>query len=618
MFCLSIILAILINIVLTFYQNYNNLYYENIIQQQINSSISYKYPKDASEYQPSDRQEVKDFGTFDFIVIGAGASGSVVANRLSETNNWTILLLEAGAFGNDVTDIPNMEMSVLLSDYNWGYKSVPQETACLDMVGKQCTFPRGKGIGGSTLINNLVYTRCNKKDYDKWAQEGNPGWSYEEVLPYFKKLEDFNKTDPDAVANAEDYGRGGYLSVEYPVPRHPQLNLWLEANKEKGYKIIDYNIDPQIGASVCQLNTRHGRRADGGTAYIKPIRNRENLKILTDSFVTKIAISAKTKAAFGVRFVHNKKTYLARSSKEIILSAGSIVSPQLLMLSGIGPAKHLHQLGIELVEDLDVGSTLRDHALFYGLLFDSTYPKTHKPLDLYVEDYLNGVGSLTTPNYNGGVGFYQTKLETLPNYPDLELMMTPIDGFSDTLSQQLSSAREKTWQHLNQSASFLIYVMGLHSKSVGTIRLKSKNPFDYPLIDSKFLSDAGNVDIARLYEGIQLALSLANTQAFQKYNATLVRQDLPACNNHTYLSESYWYCALRYFSGNVYHPVGTCPMGPDPKKGAVVDAQAKVYGVENLRVIDASIFPFTLSGHTNGPCVMAAEKLSDLIKSKFL
>ncbi|RZC35994.1 glucose dehydrogenase [FAD, quinone]-like, partial [Asbolus verrucosus] len=525
------------------------------------------------------------FGIYDFIVIGAGATGSVIANRLSKIKEWNILLLEAGSFGTEVNDIPNMALSLRNN-----------------MANKECAYPRGKGIGGSTLINGLVYSRGNKRDFDKWSELGNPGWSYNEVLPYFKISENFMKTDRNVVVDYEYHGTGGDLNVEYHIPRHPLLNLWLKANKEQGYEVVDYNGRKQIGAAVAQLNTKEGKRDHAGNAFINSIKNRSNLKIATESYVTKILIFENNKTVSGVKFSHKGQTYIAKTKKEVILSAGAIASPQILMLSGIGPAKHLDDVGIKVIENLEVGSVLRDHATFYGLQFDSNYTKTIKPLKQYIKEYFKGYGSLTYPHNDDGIGFYQTKFEKYPDYPDLEIQMIIIDEFLNTLQNRLASAKEHSWQHLDMTRSFALYIIGLHAKSTGTIRLKNSK----------------NVDIDTLYEGIKFALSLVETQAFKQINTTLVKQVLPSCQDKPYLSKSYWYCVLRYFTSNLYHPLGTCPMGPDRNKGAVVDSRTKVYGIRNLRVADASIFPFTFSGHPNAPCVMIGEKVSDLIKLQYL
>lgn len=436
------------------------------------------------------------------------------------------------------------------------------------------------------------------------------------MLPYFKISENFDKTDRNITVDFEYHGSGGNLNVEYHVPRHPLQNIWLHANEERGYKTIDYNGKEQLGASLVQINTKHGKRHHAGNAFIKPVRDRHNLKILTNSYVTKITMFESNKTVNGVQFQHQGQTYIAKIKKEVILSAGAIASPQLLMLSGIGPAEHLDNIGIPVVEDLQVGCRLLDHPAFYGLYFDSNYTKKSKSLKENVEEYLKGYGSLTDPDNNDGIGFYQTKFEKEPNYPDLEIMMLPTDGFFETLHKRLVS--RKVWKNLNGAKSFALYIIGLHSKSIGSVKLKSKDPFDYPLLDSRFLSDLNNVDIDTLYDGIKLALSLTDTRAFKRINATLVKQQIPPCEDKPYLSKSYWYCALRYFTGNLFHPVGTCPMGPDRHKGAVVNSETKVYGIKNLRVADASIFPFTLSGHPNAPCVMIGEKVSDLIKLQHL
>ncbi|XP_044253273.1 glucose dehydrogenase [FAD, quinone]-like [Tribolium madens] len=590
-------------------------YYVRLITKANENAMTYQLPKNAYEYYTKARQQ--KFGTFDFVVIGAGAGGTVVANRLSEIANWNVLLLEAGGYGNDFSDIPNMYFPIQFSHFNWGYNSTPQTTACLGLVNHVCLYPRGKGVGGTTLINGLVYARGHKTDFDKWGEMvGNKRWSYNKVLKYFKKSEDFVYRDYQIPYEPEYHGTGGYLRVENFLYRSPQLDAFLAANQELNLGVVDYNAN-KLGASASQLNTHNGERFDGGKAFIHPVLKRPNLKVLTGSYVTKIVIDKTTKVAIGVEFTHNGGYYFVEAKKEVILSAGVFGSAQILMLSGVGPRKHLEEVGIEVIEDLEVGTTLRDNPTFFGLNFGSNYTEPVKPLEDYVVEYLDGVGPLTISGNNQGVGFYESSYTKGTGIPEIELMFIPANATS-LLSQRSFGLTDETyedvWKYANIPQTFIFYVVDLHSKSVGSVRLKSKNPFEYPLIDSRFLSDPENRDINTLYEGIQLALKLAQTRPFQAINATLQGGPLRACKKHPYLSKPYWYCALRQLTINLYHPLGTCPMGKSPEKGAVVDANLRVFGIKNLRVADASVFPFALAGHPNAPTVMVGEQLGDLVK----
>jgi choline dehydrogenase-like flavoprotein len=353
---------------------------------------------------------------------------------------------------------------------------------------------------------------------------------------------------------------------------------------------------------------------------LRIIKNRKNLEILTESYVTKIVINNEDRSVTGVEFSHNKRKYFVEITKEVILSAGAFGSPQILMLSGIGPKEHLEELGIQVFKDLQVGSTLRDNTAFYGINFGTNYTEPVKPLRDYVNEYLKGMGPLTVPGSNQGVGFYESSYTNGTGIPDIELMLIPANATSE-LSQRSFGLTDETyedlWKYINVPQTFIIYVIGLHMQSVGTVRLKSKNPYDYPLINPNFLSDPENRDINTLYEGIQLVLKLAETNAFKSMNAKLQGGPLRACKKYTYLSKEYWYCALRQLTVNLYHPLGTCPMGTDPQKGAVVNSELKVFGIKNLRVADASVFPLALAGHPNAPTVMVGEQLGDLIKVNY-
>ncbi|XP_057662138.1 uncharacterized protein LOC130897346 [Diorhabda carinulata] len=579
----------------------------------------FQLPTDAKVYKSYDTF-ARGFGTFDFIIIGAGPAGSLIANRLSEIKSWNILLVEAGGYPNNVTDIPNMYFEVGYTQYNWGFVSVPQKTACLGMVNRTCAMERGRGLGGTTLVNDLVYSRGSSLDYDRWARlVQDDRWSYKNVLPLFKRTEKFNHRDRKAPVDNWVHGEDGLLNVEYHVPRSPQLNAWLDAHKELNLPVADYNAGTGLGASPAQINTRRGRTQDAGTAFILPILKRKNLHVLTYAYVTKIFID-KHKVARGIAFTYNGKNYIAKATKEVILSAGAFQTPQLLMLSGIGPKNHLQSLDIPLIHDLEVGTTLRDHPCFYGLTFKTNYTEAILPLENYVEQFLEGVGPLTSPGNNQGVSFYESRFTKGTGYPDIEIMFIPSNATND-LSQKAFRLTDETyedvWKNIDRAQSFVLYIVSLHSDSIGTVRLKSKDPFDYPLIDNRFLSDPGNRDLERIYEGIQIMLRLARTKSMQKLGTTLQGGPLRVCHNFIYQSREYWECAIRQMSMNLYHPVGSTPMGPNPSNGDVVDSECKVYGIKGLRVADGSVFPFTLAGHPTAAIALVGEMVSDFIKQDY-
>lgn len=278
------------------------------------------------------------------------------------------------------------------------------------MTDRKCSVPRGKGIGGTSLINGLVYSRGSSIDFNRWAKDVNDSrWAYSSVLQYFKKSEDFHHRDINAPVNQSVHGESGYLNVEYHLPRSPQLNAFLKANEELNLPVDDYNAGTGLGASPAQVNTKNGKRYDGGKAFVRPVLNRDNLRVLKRSYVTKILIDKRTKTTRGVLFAHDNQYYSAVAKKEVILCAGTIGSPQILLLSGIGPKSHLKSNNIDVIQDLEVGSALKDHPTFYGLNFGSNYTELIQPLKEYVKRYLHGYGPLTAPGNNQGVGFYESR-----------------------------------------------------------------------------------------------------------------------------------------------------------------------------------------------------------------
>ncbi|CAH0564608.1 unnamed protein product [Brassicogethes aeneus] len=576
---------------------------------------------DSSQFKPLKDEPPIDFGCYDFIIIGAGSTGTILANRLSEEEDFKVLLIEAGGYPNNYTDVPFVIGLSRFTKFNWGYKTVPQKHSCLGMINQQCIVPRGQGVGGTTLINDQIYVRGHPHDFDRWESLGNPGWSYEDVLPIFKKTEAMHQNNPQAVVDWPYHNTSGLLYVEYYPTTDPQLNAWYEAQASMGYNFADSNSPEQIGFGPLPACIRNGKKVDDGTAFILPILSRGNLKVQNNSLVTKILIEKDMKGqliATGVNFSYNRTTYVARANKEVIVSGGSINTPQILMLSGVGPKKHLREKTIQVLKDLPVGKTLRDHPAFYGLLISSNYTEPIQPFEEYVREYLNGYGPLTVPGGLKGLSFYKTKFESVENYPDLEILYGSGNCTSAFIKKEYNlkdETYEAIYAPLDPPRCFFMVPTVLHTKSVGSVKLKTNDPYDFPLIDFNNLSDKDNIDAKTIYEGIKMGLSWV--QHMQAVNATLGVKKLPACEQYEFLSEQYWYCAIGQVTSNLYHPVGTCPMGPDPKK-YVVNHEFKVHGVHRLRVADASVFPHTLSGHPNAPCVMLGEKLAIILKKQYL
>ncbi|KAB0791575.1 hypothetical protein PPYR_03375 [Photinus pyralis] len=583
-------------------------YLEDLIAEEIKRSTAYSFPKDAGEYRTfNDYPRV--FGVVDFVVIGSGSGGSVVASRLSENRNWSVLLLEAGGEESNFTEIPAMSNYAANLEYNWGFNSTFQSTCCLGMNGI-CPFPRGKSLGGTTAINVLVYARGNKMDYDKWSED-SPGWGYRDVLPYFKKSENFNTKGDKGY-----HGYGGYLNVERHSPTSKKVNALLKAYAELGYPMVDINGYNQLGASSNQFNTLHGRRQSSAKAFLTSTRLRRNLKISTHSYVTKILTDPITKAATGVLFSHKNTKYIAKIKKEVILSAGVVGSPAILMHSGIGRKRHLNELKIPLVKDLEVGENLHDHLIFYNIYFTTSITDPVYTLRESIAQYLHGFGPLTIATNPQGIAFFQlsTKNTTVP---DIELVFVPTvtTNTSGFVAGVRDDVVRRMWSRRSDEQISQITLVLLHPKTRGRVFLNSSDPFAYPLIDSKCLADEGNADKETVYMGIEKVMELFDTEAFREMNATLIPDS--RCADLGFRSREYWMCLIPWSSLNAYHGGGTCRMGPDPRHGAVVDSRLKVYGVRNLRIADASVIPITISGHMSAPAMMVGERVADFIKEDY-
>ncbi|XP_045483382.1 glucose dehydrogenase [FAD, quinone]-like [Harmonia axyridis] len=562
--------------------------------------------------------EPKKEDMYDFIVIGAGSGGCVVANRLSEISKWRVLLLEAGDEEPDVTSVPALSPVLQRSSIDWGYMTQPQAHSCLARRNQQCAWPRGKVMGGSSAINYMIYIRGNPGDYDEWAALGNHGWSYQEVLPYFKKSE--NNHDEEA-HDKHFHGTGGYLNVERFPYQDENVKIGFEAYKELGLEVIDQNSDRQIGVMLLQHTVKHGVRQSTNTAFIRPIRKkRTNLKIETRAHVIRILIDPKTKVAYGAEYLKNNQMVRVFAKKEVILSAGALNSPKILMLSGVGPAKHLEEMGIETLKDLSVGENLQDHPTPDGVIFAltnktaTTATDEEREADLYrFKEHHDGPFSATgTVQLNA---FIQTKYEKSYDRPDIQLTLDVINVANFIEDPILTY--ETNVLPLAYYDGLVLRPILLNPESRGYIRLNQSDPiYGAPMFYANTFYE--RIDLLRIVEGIKQGLNLLRTHAFRKVGARLVSNSLPGCENHEFGTDEYWECIITLYTNTIYHQVGTCKMGPKDDKTAVVDPELRVYGIKNLRVIDASIMPKVVRGNTNAPTIMIAEKGSDMVKHSWL
>jgi choline dehydrogenase-like flavoprotein len=524
---------------------------------------------------------------FDFVVVGGGTAGCLLAARLSEDPQRTVCLLEAGGAGKSpYVEVPGtLVMAQRSRALNWRFQSVPQR----QLNGRRVDLPRGRGLGGSALINGMVYFRGNPRDYDAWAAAGAFGWSYREVLPYFRKSEH----NENHVASPY-HGRGGAMSVRTVTGPNPLNFAFFDALAGLGYRCSDdLNGADSEGMALRQLSIRDGRRETTATALLRPALGRRNLTVLTDARALRIVLEGRRAAAVDVRFADGSG--MVRARREIVLSAGAIQSPQLLLLSGVGDAGDLAALGISVRHDLPgVGRNLHDH------LASPVHMRTQNPASY-------GISLRAMPRNLGNIAEYLllrrgplannvfesaafVKSAAGLDKPDLQLVFQPATRPGPSFPFPLGHG-------------YAISPVGLYPRSRGRVSLASADPFDAPLIDPNVLSDSR--DLRPLIQGLRLARKVFASSAFAKYRAEETSPGSAATSDAEL--EAY----IRAEAYTVHHPVGTCRMGSDP--GAVVDPQLRVNGLDGLRVADASVFPSIIGGNTNAAVVMIAEKACDLI-----
>ncbi|XP_071448675.1 glucose dehydrogenase [FAD, quinone]-like [Hetaerina americana] len=578
------------------------------------------FEKKKTTYAPPEKPLRQEY---DFIIVGAGTAGCALANRLSENPQWNILLIEAGTEPSVLTDVPILAAYFQLTESDWSYKTEPQRGACLAMEGGRCNWPRGKVIGGSSVLNYMVYTRGNKLDYDSWAQAGNHGWSFQDVLPYFRKAEDMQIP---GLGNSYYHHRGGPVTVSHPRYHTPLATAFVSAGMEKGYLVNDYNGGIQTGFSYIQGSLRNGERCSSARAYLQPARGRGNLHVKRDATVSKVLIDPRTKKTYGVEFIHKGRTHTVRSTKEVILSAGTINTPQVLMLSGIGPAEHLRQLRIPVLQNLRVGDNLQDHIAMGGLSFlvndtvSLASDRLMRDFSALLEYHTRKSGPFTVPGGVEAIAFFNTKRAPqstrYADYPDIELFFLGGTLSSQDVLRRAFGIRQDVFNAvfgpLTGRDGWMVFPMLLRPRSKGRIRLRSANPLDKPLIDPNYFSD--NEDLEVIVDGILATIELSKTRAMQRYKSVLNTLPIPACARHGFGTRNYWRCATRHITLTIYHHTGTAKMAPYWDQTAVVNHRLKVYGVGGLRVADASIMPNVPSGHTNAPTFMIAEKAADMIK----
>ncbi|XP_033209727.1 glucose dehydrogenase [FAD, quinone]-like [Belonocnema kinseyi] len=537
---------------------------------------------------------------YDFIVVGGGTAGCVVTNRLSKIKSWKVLLLEQGIEEPQVVEVPAFIGLLPGSNIMHKYDIQPDTIAC---KMQPCSVSRGKVLGGSSSVGDMLYARGNRVDFDDWEKMGCTGWSYEEVLPYFKYSED--NLDKDIIEeNPEYHATGGYQSVQKFPYTDVNTKIAIEAFQELGYKLTDPNGETQLGVSNAQWTIKNGVRVSTNAGFIRPIRNkRSNLFIKTGAHVTRVIIDPETKQALGVEYKYDGKSEIAYAKKEVIISAGTIESPKLLMLSGIGPKEILEKHNIDLIQDLPVGRNMHTH-IEIGKLDFSFRNKNYSTLTTLEEmkqDVLRYLkthaGPDSTRGLSAAMAFVKTKFEKNENAPDIKIEFHP-----DELPYQPSVYYD----------SFSVTVILLTPKIRGYVTLNDTYPISgNPAIFTGNL--AAESDIDALIEGIHEVLKLADTKIFNDSGYEINKVPIQACQEFEFGNDDYFKCMIPQYAAFTSDYVGTCKMGTRDS-GAVVDPRLKVYGVNGMRVIDASNMPAVVRGNPIVATIMIAEKGGEMIK----
>jgi choline dehydrogenase-like flavoprotein len=533
---------------------------------------------------------------YDYLIVGAGSAGCVLASRLSEDPTVRVGLIEAGPPDTSVLIHCPAGLALLAQtrSANWGFETVPQP----GLNGRRGYQPRGKVLGGSSSVNAMIYARGHRADYDGWAAEGNPGWSFDEVLPYFKRAE-HNERGADAF-----HGTGGPLNVADLRSPGRWRERFVQAGVEAGYPDNpDFNNAEQEGFGPYQVTHRNGERFSAAKAYLTPHLGRPNLEVLTGAQVLRVRFEGHRAVGVDVRVGGAERALSAR--REVLLSAGALQSPQLLMLSGVGPGAHLQALGIPVLHDLPgVGQHLHDHIdvvqVVEGVqshdqreLFGLSLAGALRALRGVFEWRQHRTGMLTTNFGEGGAFIRSTPDEPIP---DLQLHFV--------VGKLVDHGRKTVFGH-----GYSCHVCVLRPRSRGSVQLACADPLAAPLIDPAFLRD--DDDTHRLVRGFKLMRQILAQPALAQHGGREVAASAAAQTDAQI--EAY----IRQHADTIYHPVGTCRMGPAESAASgrsVVDAELRVHGLQGLRVVDASVMPQIIGGNTNAPTIMIAEKAADLIR----
>uniref|UniRef100_A0A8W7PPD6 Glucose-methanol-choline oxidoreductase N-terminal domain-containing protein n=1 Tax=Anopheles coluzzii TaxID=1518534 RepID=A0A8W7PPD6_ANOCL len=500
----------------------------------------------------------------DAAIVGGGTAGSVIASRLAELQQWHILLIEAGGGPSD-------------KDLSWNLQAQRQMGSCLGAPEQRCEIPTGRGLGGNTLTNNMLYVRGSEADYDAWAKQTNVDWSYRSVLPYFLKLENFRKNASST--SRQQRGKGGPVPIAGLREKSPLVRSFISACNRLGLRTTDYNAERNQTVGFVQLTQYRTKRITAADAYIRPVKQLfNNLHVMSSARVTKVLINGMNRQAVGVKVLVNGKQRKLRATKEVILSAGPIFTPHLLLLSGIGPRAQLDALQIPVLADLPVGATMNLRLVSFPL-----HLATNRTVPYAAQKMIEAIAFLSTTKQN-----------------------SITDPTHEILFQ---------YEPRGTLEYFSLGLIHLRPASRGFVQLNATNPSRNPVVYTNFFS-APN-DMEEILSGITECLKIVHSEEFTKLGLQSRKLIVPPCDKLRYGTDEYWRCVVRHVGHAADQPYGTCPMGRQDNRQAVVSPELRVHGIGNLRIADASVMLPVSNGHTQATVYMIAEKASDLIKSSW-
>ncbi|CAL7944268.1 unnamed protein product [Xylocopa violacea] len=548
---------------------------------------------------------------FDFIVVGAGVAGPIIARRLSDNPWWRVLLIEAGPEEPSMTSIPGIAVHAVNSSLDWKFKTEPTEphpTACLETDGV-CTWPRGKMVSGTGGMHGMMYVRGHPEVYNSWARSGALGWSYDEISHYFERVE--NPIDPSILSDKpRTVPVPGPMKVQYYPYKPVFADEVLRAGSEMGYRTAKLKEYTQTGFMVAPMTTENGVRGTTSRNYLRPVHGRRNLKVLINAQVTRILMNNWQNKAYGVELV-DKNGYkrVVKADKEVILSAGAVGSPHILLNSGIGPKEDLIKLGMPVIKELPVGKNLHNHvsvAVHFSIKDTAYEVMTMNSVNEYLD---TKTGPLASTGLTQVTAFFESSY-AVAGVPDIQMFF---DGFSpkcprtglefECLNGALALCSDRRQIVLRPTT--------VNVATRGYMKLRSSDPLEPPLIYPNYFADVKDLKV--LVEGIKKSIEISNTRTMKQWDLRLEPVVHPLCTNYHFGSDAYWECYVRAATGPENHQSGTCKMGADNDPSAVVDPELRVRGVPNIRVADASIFPIVPNSNPIAAIMMVAEKASDLI-----